>query len=989
MPYSSERALILASVGRDAALAAAILSEAKIGALPCKTVPDLVTELRKGAGFAVVAEEAFRGADLLSLSAFLKRQPEWSDFQFILLTFRGGGLERNPAAARFLDVLGNVTFLERPFHPTTLVSLAQAALRGRRRQYEARKRLITIRESERHFRQVTESLPQLVWTCAANGSCDYLSPQWYLYTSRSKGEQLGYGWLEQLHPDDRERVIAQWQGTAAKGENFDLEFRIRRYDGAYRWFRTLAVPLRDEAGNIVKWFGSNIDIDENKQAEEKLATSEERLRAFMTATSDVVYRMNRDWSEMHALDGHGFLSSTLTPTRSWLDQYILADDQPFVLEAIAQSVRTKTILDLKHRVRRADGGIGWTHSRAVPLLNADGEIREWFGAATDITLQKQAEEALRRNAETFAALVEQSPLGIYTVDSQFRVRNVSAGAMPAFRNVQALIGRDFGEVMRILWPEPFASEAIRIFRHTLETGEPYVSQGLTEKRNDIGTSESYEWQVNRVTLADGQYGVVCYFFDTTRLQQAYQAVRESEERLRFSLQAASAGAWEWDILSGKSTWSPENYALFDVEPGADNPSYADWEARIHPEDREAANQQVRDVLEGREAEFRAEFRIVRRDGLVRWLAGFGKVERDADGAPLRMSGINIDITERKRDEEHIQLLMREVNHRSKNLLSLVQAIAHRTASTGAQDFIQRFGERIQSLAAAQDLLVRHAWKAVPLEDLVCSQLSHFADLIGTRIVIAGPALSITPAASQAIGMALHELATNAAKYGALSNERGRVDIAWTVSANGVAEPQLTMSWVEQGGPLVAKPQQRGFGSTVTSRMVEGSVGGEVSVDYARAGLVWRFSCPTENIVEGRLPSTVIEDSRPCPAGGGRRVLVVEDEPLIAAEIAATLELAGFKIIGPTGSVRHALALMAGDGCDAAVLDVNLGQETSEPIARGLMSGGKPFVVVSGYASAQLPQVFRAAPLIGKPLSPAMLEAEVRRLVTAAPRRLDS
>ena len=284
--------------------------------------------------------------------------------------------------------------------------------------------------------------------------------------------------------------MAQWQATAAKGEDFDLEFRIRRYDGAYLWFRTLAVPLRDEAGNIVKWFGSNIDIDENKQAEEKLATSEGRLRAFMTATSDVLYRMNRDWSEMRALDGHGFLSSTPTPTRSWLDQYILADDQAFVLEAIAQSVGTKTIFELKHRVRRADGWIGWTHSRAVPLLNADGEIREWFGAATDITSQKQAEEALRRNAETFAALVEQSPLGIYTVDLQFRISNVSAGAMPAFRNVQPLIGRDFGEVMRILWPEPFASEAIQIFRHTLETGEPHVSQGLTEKRNDIGTSES-------------------------------------------------------------------------------------------------------------------------------------------------------------------------------------------------------------------------------------------------------------------------------------------------------------------------------------------------------------------------------------------------------------------------------------------------------------------------------------------------------------------
>ncbi len=877
--------------------------------------------------------------------------------------------------APFRDAAGNVIGLIGSARDVTGLKQAEKALR----------------ESEERLRSIA-GLAQVGhwhWDLAA----DRLewSPLCRHLFSIPPEEPMSYArFLAALHPEDCERTGRAVRACleSAGQRDYDIDYRTMRPDGTVRWLHAKGNAVFED-GKPVRMAGIVIDVTERKRAEEALCESEERFRALTTASADIMYRMNPDWSEMRALDGHGFLSSTLTPTQSWLDQYILAADQPYVLQAIAQSVRTKTIFDLKHRVRRAGGGIGWTHSRAVPLLNSDDEIREWFGAATDITSQIEAEESLRRNAETFAALVEQSPLGIYTVNSQFRIRNVSAGAMPAFRNVRPLIGRDFGEVMRILWPESFASEAIGIFRRTLETGEPYVSQGLTEERNDIGTSKSYEWQVNRVTLTDGQYGVVCYFYDTTRLQQAYQAVRESEERLRFSLHAASAGAWEWDILSDKNTWSPENHALLDVEPGADNPTYAHWEARIHPEDREAANQQVRDVLEGREAEFRAEFRVVRRDGSVRWLAGFGKVERDADGVALRMSGINIDITERKRDEEHIQLLMREVNHRSKNLLSLVQAIAHRTASTGAQDFIQRFGERIQSLAAAQDLLIRHAWKAVPLEALVCSQLSHFADLIGTRIVIAGPALWINPAASQALGMALHELATNAVKYGALSNKSGRVDISWYVSASGAAEPKLTMSWVEQGGPPVAKPLRRGFGSTVISRMVEGSVGGEVSVDYARAGLVWRLSCPSGNTVEGRLPSTVIEAPRAC-AGGGGRVLVVEDEPLIAAEIATTLELAGFKIIGPASSVSHALALMNGDGCDAAVLDVNLGHETSEPIARELMSDGKPFVVVSGYARAQLPQVLRAAPLVGKPLSPSALEAEVKRLVeTAAPRQLHS
>ena len=141
-----------------------------------------------------------------------------------------------------------------------------------RKQAEA-----ALRESERRFRQVAESLPQLVWTCAADGPCDYLSPQWVRFTGKSEAEQLAYGWLEQLHPDDRPRAIAQWVTTAATGENFEIEFRIRRHDGAYRWFRTLAVPLRDENGQIVKWFGSNTDINDMKQAEEALRQSRQDL----------------------------------------------------------------------------------------------------------------------------------------------------------------------------------------------------------------------------------------------------------------------------------------------------------------------------------------------------------------------------------------------------------------------------------------------------------------------------------------------------------------------------------------------------------------------------------------------------------------------------------------------------------------------------------------------------------------------------------------
>jgi PAS domain S-box-containing protein len=203
-----------------------------------------------------------------------------------------------------------------------------------------------------------------------------------------------------------------------------------------------------------------------------------------------------------------------------------------------------------------------------------------------------------------------------------------------------------------------------------------------------------------------------------------------------------------------------------------------------------------------------------------------------------------DITERKRAEAHLQLLMRELNHRAKNMLSLVQAIARQTATCAPEDFLDTFTERIQALAANQNLLIRNEWQGVNVEDLVHAQLAHFADLVGSRIVVHGPKLRLNAAAAQAIGLALHELATNAGKYGALSTDAGRVDVRWQLDHNTFA-----ISWAESGGPAVRRPERQGFGSTVIDSMARQTVGGDVQLDYALPGLVWRLICPPGNAVE--------------------------------------------------------------------------------------------------------------------------------------------
>jgi PAS domain S-box-containing protein len=271
-----ERALILAPIGRDSEIAAGVLLEAGIKSVSCDCIETLVAELESGAGFVLVTEEAFLGSDLRGLSAWINSQPEWSDMPFVLLTHRGGGLERNPDAGRFLNTLGNVTFLERPFHPTTLVSLGQSALRGRRRQYDARARLEELQESEDHFRHTVELNPQVAWTAAPDGEVDQMSPRWLEWTGRTGiGTDVNFA----IHPDDVGPVMAAWSHSCATGTPYDVEARVRMKDGGWHWMHSRAMPRRDGSGNIIKWYGTTDDIHERKAIEEDLRQSRADLQS--------------------------------------------------------------------------------------------------------------------------------------------------------------------------------------------------------------------------------------------------------------------------------------------------------------------------------------------------------------------------------------------------------------------------------------------------------------------------------------------------------------------------------------------------------------------------------------------------------------------------------------------------------------------------------------------------------------------------------------
>jgi two-component sensor histidine kinase/CheY-like chemotaxis protein len=198
-------------------------------------------------------------------------------------------------------------------------------------------------------------------------------------------------------------------------------------------------------------------------------------------------------------------------------------------------------------------------------------------------------------------------------------------------------------------------------------------------------------------------------------------------------------------------------------------------------------------------------------------------------------------------EEQIRLLMTEVNHRSKNLLSVVTAIAQQTAASSPREFVKKFSSRVQALAVNHDLLVKSQWRSIDASELFGGQLAHFGDLLGKRIVFRGPTVRISAAAAQSIGLVVHELSTNTVKYGALSGEEGRIEIVWEIDS--CAEPVFSICWTERDGPPVVSPGHRGFGTTVVTRMVEMSLDGEALLDYSPTGLIWRLICPLKNVLE--------------------------------------------------------------------------------------------------------------------------------------------
>ena len=424
-----------------------------------------------------------------------------------------------------------------------------------------------------------------------------------------------------------------------------VEREVRGSEG--RVFQVKLLPYRSLDDRIDGLVLTCVDISASRLADQARRESETQFRSFMQATSDTVYRMSADWSEMRFLEGKEFLADTTEPNGTWLAAYIPPEEQPEVLVAIEKAIRRKQPFKLEHRVVRADGTVGWTMSRAVPLLDERGEIREWIGAATDVTERHVAREAVRASEEKYHTLFDAIDQGFYLAEAIFDREGKCTDVFYHDENVVAtrLIGQPAkGRYMSEL--APYEQYWRDIFGHTARTGEARRLEHYAAP-NDVW----YDFYVFRPPGAlENHFAVI--FRDVTERHRQDDPVRADAERFRLAVDAAQLGTCDWNYLTGEMRWNDRRFRLYGLEPTPGGRiRVGDFYSAVHPQDRAQVERALREGIESPTGAHTEEYRVVWPDGSIHWISETGRVvERLPDASPSRVISVLQDFSTRRASE---------------------------------------------------------------------------------------------------------------------------------------------------------------------------------------------------------------------------------------------------------------------------------------------------------------------------------------------------
>ena len=634
-------------------------------------------------------------------------------------------------------------------------------------------------------------------------------------------------WRALVHPDDLPRLDAVARRAFTNGEReFVLEFRIFRH-GQVRWIESRVLISYNEAGKPVRRIGAEIDVTERKQAEQALA--ERNIQLALAAKAGLVgtYAYDTDTEIMQISDGyaaiHGFPEGTTEIARSECLAGVHPDDLGRVEQFRSEAFRERRReYNVEYRIIRPGGELRWVETRCFLSFTDRGHPHRVVGVSIDITERKRAVDRLQESERKLRDLLGALPAAIYVTDAAGHITYCNQSAVDLWGS-EPKLGRDkWSELVKYRHadgsPMALADCPTEV---ALKQGRIVREKEAIIERKDGTRIPIIPYPTPLRDETGTIVGVVNMTVDISERKKAELILADQTTQLALAGKAGLVGSFAYDIDTERMQISAGYAAIHGFPDGTTEIARSEWQLGVHPEDRVRWEALRSRAYRERWDEYSGEYRIVRSGGEIRWIEARVFVSYDGDGRPRRAVGVDIDVTERKQAEEHLQALNAELDHRVKNVLATASAVAAQTmnASSSLEHFVSAFDGRLRSMAQTHELLSERLWRGIPLAELLRRELAPYAG--GNNTEIGGPEVILTAEAGQTLAMVFHELATNAAKHGAFSSREGKVSVDWRRQLNGTHVPGWSLNGERLAAPppkLSAKPAMGSASSASLSPM---------------------------------------------------------------------------------------------------------------------------------------------------------------------------
>jgi PAS domain S-box-containing protein len=656
-----------------------------------------------------------------------------------------------------------------------------------------------------------------------------------------------------VHRDDLVRIDVAMAEAIRTGGTWNAEYRVvhppnHTNPEETRWVAVEGSIVRDPQGNPVGLLGVTRDITRRKQADAMLEESKARLADALTAGEVMAFEWDaivgitqRSDNAAHILGLGGGMTAT---SRNDFLRWVHPDDRVRFRAHIRNLHPGQPSYSLSFRFVRPDRSQIWLEETAKGEFDATGRLLRIKGLTRDITERKLAELALAERNTQLELTSKTARVGSYAIDFRTGLVNLSPGCASILGLPESTIEMPRDNGRKLVHSEDLVHFDASLEQAFLKKQHEFFAQ-FRIIRADNG---EVRWIEARSMIFYDQGGqplrLIAVIIDFTERKMAEQTLTERTAQLALAGRAARVGSYAYDVKKGVMQISEGYAAIHGLPAGTTETTLCEWRSRVHPDDLRRVEVFRDQMFANRQKEYNIEYRIVRSDGEMRWVERRSSVAYDGDGHPRRVVGVSIDVTERKRAEERQRILVAELDHRVKNALATVSSVISHTAvgSRSVADFVASIDGRIRSMATTQDLLRSGRWDGISLTELIRHELAPYATRQNTKI--SGPELVLRPEAGQTMAMVLHELTTNAAKYGALSTKEGRVSIRWERRLNG--HPlRLVLEWQEVGGPPVVDPDKASFGMSTIRDLIPYEFGGKVDLTFAPEGVRCRVELPAD------------------------------------------------------------------------------------------------------------------------------------------------